>query len=147
MDGEFILDLSLPPPPGIALGTNRKNLTLHTTSGRVTAEIWTRQNGSVESNRVSLDLCSGNGPVRAIVARLSLSILASSLVEMGFIHHSTTFFPPIGAAAHVHSSTWSCVLTMEMYTSRFPVAFMGQSPSAPMMTESPFLVRLESVRL
>ena len=75
MKGQYILDLSLPPPPpppGIALGTDRKNLTLHTTSGQVTAEIWVRHR-STESKRVSLDLCSDNGPVRAIAAR-SLSL-------------------------------------------------------------------------
>ena len=75
MEEKFLVDLSLPPlspPLGTALGANRKNLTLHTTSGRVTAEIWIRHNESTESNRVSLDLRSDNGPVRAIVVCLSL---------------------------------------------------------------------------
>lgn len=75
VEGQFILDLSLSPPPppfGITSDTDRKNLTLHTESGPVTADIWIRHNGSPVSKRVSLDLFSGNGFVRAIVVRLSL---------------------------------------------------------------------------
>jgi hypothetical protein len=83
---QFILDLSLPPPPpppGITSDTNGKNLTLHTTKGPVKAEIWIRHKGSPKSKRVSLDLCSSEGPMRAIVVRLSLSILASALILKG----------------------------------------------------------------
>ena len=81
VDGHFILDLSLSPPPpppssAVPLDKDRKNLTLHTTSGAITAEIWTRHDGSTKPKRVSLDLSSGNGNVRAIVVRLLLSILA-----------------------------------------------------------------------
>ncbi len=74
IDGQFILDLSLsppPPPPGISSGKDRKNLALHTTNGPVTAEIWVRHDGSTKSKRVSLDLSSGNGIVRATVVRFS----------------------------------------------------------------------------
>ena len=74
MEENFILDLSLPPPPlpaGVASDTDRKNLTLHTTGGRVSAEIWIRHDGRTKPKRVSMDLYSGNGFVRAIVVRLS----------------------------------------------------------------------------
>ena len=74
VEGQFILDLSLSPPPpspGIALDADSKNLTLHRESGPITAEIWIRHDGSMKSKRVSLDLFSGNGLVRAIVVRLS----------------------------------------------------------------------------
>jgi hypothetical protein len=76
VEGQYILDLSLSPPPpspGIASDKDRKNLTLHTTSGPITAEIWIKHDGSTKSKpkRASLDLSSGNGMVRAIVVRLS----------------------------------------------------------------------------
>ena len=77
MKGQFILDLSLPPPPpspGITPDTDRKNLTIHTTSGPITAEIWIKHDRSTKSKRVSLDLYSGNGMVRAIVVRLYSSV-------------------------------------------------------------------------
>jgi hypothetical protein len=75
VEGQFILDpslLPLPPSPGIASDTGRKNLTLHTESGPIAAEVWVKRDKSTESKRVSLDLFSGNGLVRAIVVRFSL---------------------------------------------------------------------------
>ena len=68
----YDLSLSPPPPsPGIASDADRKNITLHTESGPITTEIWIRRDGSMKSKRVSLDLFSDNGLVRAIVVRLS----------------------------------------------------------------------------
>lgn len=73
MGGQYVLDLSLPPPPPSALGivssTDRKNLSLYTTSGPITVEIWIVHNGKGKSKRVSLDLCSDDGFVHAIVVR------------------------------------------------------------------------------
>ena len=69
----FLLDLSLSPPPpspGIASDADHKNLTLHTTSG-FNAEIWISHDRSTKLKRASLELCSGNGMVRAIEVRLS----------------------------------------------------------------------------
>lgn len=74
VEGQFVLDpslLPLPPSPGIASDTARKNLTLHTVSGPITAEVWIKCNKNTEPKRVSLDLFSGNGLVRAIVVRLA----------------------------------------------------------------------------
>jgi hypothetical protein len=45
-----------------------------------TAEIWIKHDGGMNSKRVSLDLGSNDGTVRAIVVRISLSILVSSSV-------------------------------------------------------------------
>jgi len=70
VDGHFVLDLSLSPPPpvhGISSDKDRKNLTLHTTSGSIKAEISTKHDESTKSNRVSLDLSSDNGNVCAVV--------------------------------------------------------------------------------
>lgn len=70
-----VLDLSLPPPPpppGIAPDRVRKNLTLHTTNGHVTTELWIRHDGSTESKRVSMALSTDSGAVRATVVRNSL---------------------------------------------------------------------------
>ena len=75
VEGRFILDLSLlplPPPPGIASDIGCKNLTLHTESGPIATEVWIRPDKSTKPKRVSLDLFSGNGIVRAIVVRVSL---------------------------------------------------------------------------
>jgi hypothetical protein len=76
VNGQYILDLSLAPPPlppGIAPDAVRKNLTLHTTNGHVTAEIWIKHDRSTKSKRVSLDMYSRNGAVRAIVVRHTLN--------------------------------------------------------------------------
>ena len=76
MKGQFNLDLSLPPPPGIALDTNPKNLILHTTCGQVNAEIWIKHDRGTRSKRISLDMSSGaGGSVRAIVVCLSILIV------------------------------------------------------------------------
>ena len=71
---QVVLDLSLAPPPlpGIASNRVRKNLTLHTTNGHVTTEIWIRHDGSTESKRVSMALSADSGAVRATVVRNSL---------------------------------------------------------------------------
>ncbi|KAH9962563.1 hypothetical protein BC827DRAFT_199261 [Russula dissimulans] len=78
IQGQYILDLSLrPPPPSppvVVSGTEAKtlkNLSLHTTSGPITAEIWMTYDRGVKSNRVSLELCSDNGVVHAKLHDLS----------------------------------------------------------------------------
>ena len=75
VNGQYILDLAIAPPPlppGIAPDAVRKNLTLHTENGHVNAEIWIRHDRNANSKRVSLDMYSGNGAVRAIVVRHTL---------------------------------------------------------------------------
>jgi len=69
IQGQYILDLSLrPPPPStpdvIRLGVP-KNLSLHKTSGPITAEIWMTYDCSVKSKRASVELCSDYGVVHA----------------------------------------------------------------------------------
>lgn len=149
VEGKFILDLSLSPPPpspGIASDTDRKNLTLHTESGPITAEIWVRPDDRMNSKRVSLDLFSGNGFVRAIIVRFSRSwchfLMRCELLSFC----STTFSFPTEAAAHFHSWISSCALTLEIYMSRFPVAFAGQLPSVPSTIGLPFLLHSKNVR-
>ena len=147
MNGQFILDLSLSPPPpspGIASDSDRKNLALHTTSGPISADILIRPHGRTKSKRVSLGLSSSNGTVRAIVVRLSHTILVPSLDE---IRHSTTLSPSTGTGVRFHSSTSSYVPTTETYTSHFLAAFAGQSPSAPVTTGLPFLLRSKDIQL
>lgn len=141
---QVILDLSMVPPPlppGVASGTVCKNLTLHTTNGHVTAEIWIRHDGSTESKRVSMDLSTDNGAVRATVVRRSLDYSTVPCTQIAKrekkiqTHNSTTVSLLVTeASVHFRSSTWSCVLIMEMYISRFPVAFAGQLPSALVTT-------------
>ncbi|KAH9981983.1 hypothetical protein BJV74DRAFT_887223 [Russula compacta] len=67
--GQYVLDLSLPPPPLPARGIDisRKNLSLHTMKGPITAEIWIIHDGSGRSKRVSLELIGDNGLVNATV--------------------------------------------------------------------------------
>ncbi|KAH9981973.1 hypothetical protein BJV74DRAFT_852878 [Russula compacta] len=70
--GQYLLDLSLPPPPFVpGVDTNAKNVSLHTTSGSIIADIWLIHDGSARTKRVSLDLRSDNGVVRAKVHDLS----------------------------------------------------------------------------
>ncbi|KAI9511398.1 hypothetical protein F5148DRAFT_1171286 [Russula earlei] len=77
LEGQYILDLALrPPPPSPGIVTDaeakdrkdltvHKNLTLHTTSGPITTEIWMNYDRSVKSKRVSVELCSDYGFVHA----------------------------------------------------------------------------------
>jgi len=67
VEGRYIVDLALPPPPSSAPDTDRKNVSLHTTSGSINAEVWVIHDGSAESKRVSLAMSSDNGRVRAKV--------------------------------------------------------------------------------
>ena len=71
MEGQYVLNLSLPPPPqsapGIVSEQDRKNLSLFTTSGSIDAEVWIIHDGSGKSKRVSMELCTNNGFVYAKV--------------------------------------------------------------------------------
>ncbi|KAI9440693.1 hypothetical protein H4582DRAFT_1488374 [Lactarius indigo] len=65
IEGQYFLDLSIPPPPpsvsGVAAGA--KNLSLYTTKGGITADIWVTGNNKMK--QVSMKLCSDSGHVRA----------------------------------------------------------------------------------
>ena len=151
MNGHFILDLSLSPPPpspGIASDTDRKNLTLHTTSGPISADIWIRPHGRTKSKRVSLDLSSGNGPVRAIVVRPSLNSNAHPLMRRRKKYEYITARPYLPQQKQPCTSVSRHRATRQLWRcmSPFPVASAGQSPSAPVTTGSPLLLRAKSVR-
>jgi len=67
IQGQYFLDLSIPPAPQFVSDavSGIENLSLHTTSGAVNADVWVT--GNNRSNRVSLKLCSDNGHVHAKV--------------------------------------------------------------------------------
>ena len=74
VEGQYVLDLSLPPPPPpvprAVTDKDPENLSVYTTSGPITAEIWLIHDGSAMSKRVSLDSCTDNGFLQATVVRL-----------------------------------------------------------------------------
>ncbi|KAI9453382.1 hypothetical protein BJY52DRAFT_1189606 [Lactarius psammicola] len=65
IEGQYFIDLSIPPPPQLVSDaiSGGKNLSLSTTSGPVTADVWVTGNNKLK--RVSMKLCSDNGHVRA----------------------------------------------------------------------------------
>ncbi|KAI0250872.1 hypothetical protein BJV78DRAFT_525762 [Lactifluus subvellereus] len=73
--GQYLLDLSLArapqsvynPIPDVYPNTPDNNLTLRTTSGAVTTEIWIIHHGGERLSRASLVLCSDNGFIYAKV--------------------------------------------------------------------------------
>lgn len=75
--GQYVLDLSLPPPPPpvprVVTDKDPENLSIYTTSGPITAEVLLIHDGSATSKRASLDLCTDDGSLRAIVVRPSPS--------------------------------------------------------------------------
>ncbi|KAI9453380.1 hypothetical protein BJY52DRAFT_1189604 [Lactarius psammicola] len=60
--GQYFINLSIPPPAPYIV-SEAKNLSLYTTSGAVTADIWVTGNNGLK--RVSMKLCSDNGHVCA----------------------------------------------------------------------------------
>ena len=76
--GQYLLDLSLArapqslwgPIPYVDSDTPANNLTLRTTSGNITTEIWIIHNGGETLSRASLVLCSDNGCIHAKVVRI-----------------------------------------------------------------------------
>ena len=75
IQGQYFLDLSIPPAPQsvpVAV-SGTENLSLHTTSGAVNADVWVT--GNNKSQQVSIKLCSDNGNVHAKVVRLPLCIV------------------------------------------------------------------------
>jgi hypothetical protein len=83
VEGQYILDLSLPPPSvaGIVPDPDPKNLSLRTTSGHINAEIWIIHDGSGEPKKVSLDLRTDGGAIRAKLVR---SVSLDSSVDLCF---------------------------------------------------------------
>jgi len=65
IQGQYFIDLSIlpmPPPVSDAI-TEADNLSLYTTSGAITTDVWVT--GNNKSKRVSMKLCSDNGHVHA----------------------------------------------------------------------------------
>ena len=89
-------------PPG-SPDRVRKNLTLRTTNGYVTAETWIRHYGNTESNRVSMDLSTDNGAVHATVVRHSLDYsLYYSIV-------SCTYSQGLNEKKKHKHKSWGCI--------------------------------------
>ena len=108
VEGQYILDLSLPPVPGaIARDTDPKNLSLHTTCGRVDAEIWVIHDGSGDPRRVTLDMCTDSGAIRAILVRLLAPPISTfhEKINSTNVQHSMTLPPPMETAAPVQLLT------------------------------------------
>ncbi|KAH9027188.1 hypothetical protein EDB84DRAFT_1401138 [Lactarius hengduanensis] len=65
IEGQYFIDTSIPPPPRSVsdAASGGKNLSLYTTSGAVTADVWVTGNNKLK--RASIKLSSDNGPVRA----------------------------------------------------------------------------------
>jgi len=59
IEGQYFIDLSIPPVPQLASGA--KNVSLHTKNGTVTADFWVTGNNTTK--RTSMKLCSENGHV------------------------------------------------------------------------------------
>ncbi|KAH9039365.1 hypothetical protein EDB85DRAFT_1887530 [Lactarius pseudohatsudake] len=62
IEEQYFIDLSI-PPPALHILSGAKNLSLYTTSGAVTADVWVTGNNRLK--RVSLKLSSDNGHVCA----------------------------------------------------------------------------------
>ncbi|KAH9027190.1 hypothetical protein EDB84DRAFT_1439917 [Lactarius hengduanensis] len=62
IEGQYFIDLSI-PPPALHIVSGAKNLSLYTTSGAVTADVWVTGNNKLK--RASIKLCSDNGRVCA----------------------------------------------------------------------------------
>ncbi|KAF8273112.1 hypothetical protein EI94DRAFT_1716701 [Lactarius quietus] len=67
IQGQYFLDLSIPPAPQFVSDavSGTENLSLYTTNGAITADVWAT--GNNKSKRVSMKLCSDNGNIRAKV--------------------------------------------------------------------------------
>ena len=87
VEGQYVIDLSLPPPPPLAPGIlsdqDRKNLSLYTTSGPIDADIQIIHDGVMSEKRVSMELCTDNGVVRAKLVRSLDSSRVPRLEESG----------------------------------------------------------------
>jgi hypothetical protein len=114
VEGQYVVDLSLPPPsvPGaIAQDTDPKNLSLHTTCGRIDAEIWVIHDGSGNPKRVTLNMCTDSGPIRAILVSLPWLLHQHFFFSQNNnnntinVQHSTTLPPPMETATLVQPLT------------------------------------------
>jgi hypothetical protein len=76
IEGQYFIDLSIPLAPQFVSDavSGTENLSLHTTSGAVTADVWVTGKNKPQCG-VSMKLCSDNGHVHAKVVRLPLCIV------------------------------------------------------------------------
>ena len=108
VEGQYVLDLSLPPPsvPGaIAQDTDPKNLSLHTTCGRIDAEIWVIHDGTGNPKRVTLNMCTDSGAIRAILVSTLWLLHHHISSQNNDDDTSTTLPPPTETAAPVQPLT------------------------------------------
>jgi len=98
--------------PGIVSDQDRKNLSLYTTCGPIDTEIWIVHDGSGESKRVSMELTTDDGSVRATIVRFLYSSVVPCFEEYGkittiiiWICNSTTLLPLKETAMRVQLST------------------------------------------
>jgi hypothetical protein len=63
IEGQYFVDVSIPPAPEVAVSGAAENLSLHAKNGTVTADVWVTGNNALK--RVSMKLRSDNGHVYA----------------------------------------------------------------------------------
>jgi hypothetical protein len=66
--------------PRVVTDKEPENLSIYTTSGPITAEVLLIHDGSATSKRASLDLCTDDGFLHAIVVRPSPSVFRAPSV-------------------------------------------------------------------
>ena len=86
IEGQYFIDLSVPPAPQSVsdVVSGAKNLSLHTTSGAVATDVWVTGNNKLK--RVSMKLCSDNGPVHAKIVCLPLWVVQIFLKKKNAQH-------------------------------------------------------------
>lgn len=69
IQGQYFIDVSIPPAPQSVSDafSGAENISLRTTSGAITTDVWVT--GNNKSKRVSMKLCTDNGNVHAKVVR------------------------------------------------------------------------------
>jgi hypothetical protein len=83
--GQHLLNLALARPPP-AEDELTKNLSLYTTSGAITAEIWITHDGSDQSRRAYLELQSDNGSIFAKVVRF-VNPCRAPIIQLTWMQH------------------------------------------------------------
>ena len=79
IDGQYALDLSMPPLlqsayDGVLISKHNHNLLLESSKGSITAEVWIIPDPSGKSNRASMTFLSQTGSVKAKLVRLNFPL-------------------------------------------------------------------------
>jgi hypothetical protein len=68
IEGQYFVNVSIPPAPQLAISGAPENLSFHTKNGTVNVDVWVTGNNALK--RFSMKLCSDNGHVYAKLVRL-----------------------------------------------------------------------------